>query len=463
MRILHVVHQFYPHHRHGVEQSTLELATAQQAAGDQVHILTGSRQVTRKEVVLQPDAYAGLALTRMHFTPRDPWAVLESEAVYRETSRLLQRLRPDVVHVQHLLNLSLSVIHAVKDAGVPLVMTLRDFTAVCERINLVKGDGTVCRESDLAGDCARCMTMRTSLAPAELFAGGVELLRRNVMNARSWRLLAELALRTMQHGRPVARDTSPRAFSKRREAWLAALKRVDRLVAISGDTAGRVERFLEGQVHVQPLHQAPRVNDRIRYRWRKPEGKIVFGYLGKITPVKGLHLLLKAFQTLPKDSAELHIYGAPTQTNLAELAYWKRMQGIASRLQDVRFCGTVPREEVGSAYDRFDVVVVPSVWFEAFGRVVVEALAAGLPVICPDEGGPAELVRDGVNGRHFTFGDVDGLADVMRELLSESARIKSMSEGAGVPKSFDEYARQVRELYVVESVEKGVSQGRNVS
>ena len=90
---------------------------------------------------------------------------------------------------------------------------------------------------------------------------------------------------------------------------------------------------------------------------------------------------------------------------------------------DGEFMGWVKPDDV---YPLFDVLVVPSKWKEPFGRIVVEALAYGVPVICARSGGIAESIRENENGYTFASGQHDELITLLRDVLEpdEPARMR---------------------------------------
>jgi glycosyltransferase involved in cell wall biosynthesis len=90
--------------------------------------------------------------------------------------------------------------------------------------------------------------------------------------------------------------------------------------------------------------------------------------------------------------------------------------GITSR---VEFRGFV--EDVSRELARLDILVHASVLPEPFGQVVLEAMAAGLPVVAANAGGPAEVVTDEVNGLLYPTGDERALANALRRLAGDPA------------------------------------------
>jgi glycosyltransferase involved in cell wall biosynthesis len=111
------------------------------------------------------------------------------------------------------------------------------------------------------------------------------------------------------------------------------------------------------------------------------EGPFTFGFLGRLVPEKGIDLLLSCCRDLPSEGWQLKVAGrAPTDRSA--------LRECASGLP-IEFVGYA---DPGEFLRCIDVLVVPSVWAEPFGLTVVEAYAAGVPVLGADSGGIAEIV-----------------------------------------------------------------------
>jgi glycosyltransferase involved in cell wall biosynthesis len=140
--------------------------------------------------------------------------------------------------------------------------------------------------------------------------------------------------------------------------------------------------------------------------------------VGRLAPWKGQHLFLEAFaHAFPGGAQEAVIVGAPL---FGEEGYQHDLQTLCRRLGldgRVEFRGF--REPVGEELERFDILVHASVIPEPFGQVVVEGMAAGLPVVAAAAGGPAEVIGHGVNGWLYPPGDMPALAGAMRMLASD--------------------------------------------
>ena len=180
------------------------------------------------------------------------------------------------------------------------------------------------------------------------------------------------------------------------------------------------------------------------------EGRQVIGLFGRLSPWKGQHVALEALRHLP--GVHLLMVGAPL---FGEDDYERRLHGLAEQLRvtdQVSFLGT--RSDVPALMALVDVVVHTSIQPEPFGRVLVEGMLAGKPVVASRDGGAAEIVEDMVTGRLVGPGDARELADTLRELLASAAGRDRMGLAGreravrlfGLRESLDQTAKALEEV-----------------
>lgn len=147
-------------------------------------------------------------------------------------------------------------------------------------------------------------------------------------------------------------------------------------------------------------------------------------FAGRLTAQKSLGRALEA--VAGADGVQLVIAGeGPDRKQLEERA---AELGIAQR---VRFLGAQPREQIVELFRAADAAILSSSW-ENFPHVVVEALAAGTPVLAMSVGGVAEVVRDGENGLLVPAGDTAALGEAVRRYFGdESLRERLRGAAAG--------------------------------
>jgi glycosyltransferase involved in cell wall biosynthesis len=113
----------------------------------------------------------------------------------------------------------------------------------------------------------------------------------------------------------------------------------------------------------------------------------------------------------------------------------------------VVFNGSYQVDQLAGRMQRIDWVIVPSVWWEIFGLVISEAWMFGRPVIVSDVGGPAERVRDGVDGLKFPLASPRALADVMIRATSEPGLWEQLQTGITPPLERSVMVRRFAALY----------------
>jgi glycosyltransferase involved in cell wall biosynthesis len=150
---------------------------------------------------------------------------------------------------------------------------------------------------------------------------------------------------------------------------------------------------------------------------RRVQRSFTIGYAGRIVREKGLDLLIQALARLPAYVRLVLIGAGPEQARLCEMT--SRLQ-VSDR---VRFVSIVPSTEMPALYAQMDALVLPSRtqsnWKEQFGRVLIEAMACGVPVIGSTCGEIPRVIEDA--GLIFAENDVEELLAQLTRLIEQPA------------------------------------------
>ena len=122
-----------------------------------------------------------------------------------------------------------------------------------------------------------------------------------------------------------------------------------------------------------------------------PSKRLRLGFIGRIESLKGIDFLIKELESLPKDKYELYIAGE------GKTPYTGKIEGRDLGMP-IHWLGFMQPEKL---FPMIDLLIVPSLWQEPFGRVIVEAYAQGVPVLASRVGGIPEIVEEGVTGFLF--------------------------------------------------------------
>jgi glycosyltransferase involved in cell wall biosynthesis len=177
---------------------------------------------------------------------------------------------------------------------------------------------------------------------------------------------------------------------------------------------------------------------------KTPPGDAGFNilYAGQLMPHKGVDVLIEAFKRLKESNIRLHIAGAGVYEG--EL---RRLAGSDSRIV---FYGKLDYDRLRSLYRLCDFSVVPSVWPEVLGIVVLESLSQGTPVIASAIGGIPEIVRDGETGILVPPNDAGALYDAIKKCISDPCLRDSMAVAARKAAAafvIEEHTRRLCEIY----------------
>lgn len=159
------------------------------------------------------------------------------------------------------------------------------------------------------------------------------------------------------------------------------------------------------------------------------DGALRLAYVGRLKESKGIDDLLAAYERASDAGADvvLNIYGH----FLPDDPYEDNFLDRCSRLPGARFHGKLPNEDVIPTLQDADAFVFPTVYDgEGFPGALVEAFAAGCPVLATDWNFNADIVTDGVDGRLFSPHDVAALSSHIRELAADPALLSELQDGA---------------------------------
>lgn len=184
---------------------------------------------------------------------------------------------------------------------------------------------------------------------------------------------------------------------------------------------------------------------------RRGEHPFTVGIVGRIARWKGQDVFIEGFaRAFPDGQERALVIGAPLFGD-DDRRYEAELRALVSQLglgDRVSFTGFV--DDVPASLRQLDVLVHASTLPEPFGQVVVEGMAAGVPVVAPRAGGPAEIVEDDSTGLLFTPGDSAALAARLRRLAADPSLREELSSRARV--SIERYApdaiaAQLTEVY----------------
>ena len=311
---------------------------------------------------------------------RDGIALIYSPEAKRNFQALCEEFRPDVVHLNNVhRQITLSILDApyLKEHYVPVFYTAHDYVTVCPGYLMLDGEGRVCDACLEDGKYRHCIENRCvkgSRAKSALAALEASFNRAHRSNERIDRVIAPSSFmrsKLIEGGWPEGKVVALQNFAD--DAILA------RASGVAGDVTDRESPYLL--------------------------------FFGRLSAEKGVDVLLRAFDaaapSLPRDMRLIVVGDGPNAAEFRELA---ASLGSAPRIE---FAGYQTGDALQTYVERASLAIASSRWRENMPYSIVEAFAAGTPVVGTRIGGIPELVADGVTGFACEPGDVATMADAM--------------------------------------------------
>lgn len=306
------------------------------------------------------------------------WKTIWNARVKRDVSRLLRDSRPDVMHCTNTFPLlSPAVYYAAREAGVPVVQSLRNYRMMCPAALFLR-DGRVCEDclgKRVPWPAIKHGCYRESRAASAVVSALLALHRQ----AGTWRKAVTLYF-------------TPSEFAR--------------------------TKHIEGGLPASRIRVKPNFLDPDPGPGTGAGGYALF--VGRLSPEKGLDTLISAWRDLP--DVPLRIVGdGPLGDQL------RRSVQASPQIQLIGRCS--PKDVLGLMAEA-SFLVMPSIWYETFGRTIIEAYACGTPVIVSRMGSMAELVREGETGFTFEPGNARDLVTKVRHLLTDQPQLTRMRQAA---------------------------------
>jgi len=295
---------------------------------------------------------------------------------HHHITQLMQEAKPDILKVDNYFPiLSPSIFSAAKALGVSTVLSVRNYRLICPGASLFR-DGRICTD---------CVGNRLALSAI-----------RHQCYRDSYLQSAAVALSN--------------SFAHLRGTWEHS---VDQFIAVSEFVR---KELIRGGYPGEKI--SVKANSIVDTGIGNGEGEYAL-FVGRLIPEKGVHSLLKAWQTIG-DALPLKIIGEGALEDLVRSA--------TQINPHIEYLGRQPISQVCDYMGRATVLVFPSEWYEPFGRSIVEAYSKGTPVVAADTEPMRDMIEDRKTGLFFRPGDSEDLARTILSLIRDKGRLRYMRE-----------------------------------
>jgi glycosyltransferase involved in cell wall biosynthesis len=371
MKIL-FIHTFYsPHNAGGAENSLRVLVEAMRDKGHEALVLaTCDKKGLHKEIVNGIKVYRG-GIKNRYWLYRNThqhskfskllWHIKDmyNTGMKDYVKEVISIEKPDIVSCHNLAGWSIAVWDEIRRAKIPIVQVLHDFYFLCTKSTLFKDD------KPCAKRCIECKLMRI--------------------------------------------------FHKKKS------RNIDAVVGVCQDVVDRITNagYFANSLKTA-IHNVRVIPDIAKQSC--PEGsEIVFGFIGTLTPSKGVPWLIEQFKKVNSANVSLKIAGK------GDISYEQSLKNQAKDDERISFLGYTQSELF---YSQVDILIIPSIWYEPLASVAIEACAHHIPVITSAAGGLKEIIKDGYNGLHCDISNPDSLSNAMEKLVNDRLLLNTLQNEA---------------------------------
>ncbi|MBZ0186396.1 MAG: glycosyltransferase family 4 protein [Candidatus Obscuribacterales bacterium] len=454
-RILITVHKFFPDHRAGTEVLTLKIAQELKQRGHEILIVTADPPDTDARHNQGPACrdyeYEGIAVHVVMESLRLTGYSFEHEYMHPQIQKhfgsLIDRFKPDFIHVMHAQNLSASVIREAKARGLKVILSPTDFWFICPIVQLKRRDGTICEgPGPIAEPCLTCYTPEL-IPPKAQLTQALEARFPILARVPGGRAIASLeALYNLYKGKKM--KAARKATIQRPTILRETGNSVD---AICVPTKIMKSLFIKNGFKEELIHHIPFGIDTSLlepYTQKTASDCLRIGFIGTLYEHKGVDILIRAFQKLSDSPAAiLKIYGDPDQFPSYSKSLRQLVESVEKKRKQIEFAGTFPNQELGKILTDIDVLIVPSRWYENTPLVIQSALATRTPLIATNLGGMSELIHHGENGFLFELNNDDDLAKQLEKLQKDRSLLQKFQDNIGPQRNIARMVDDLESLY----------------
>jgi glycosyltransferase involved in cell wall biosynthesis len=403
MRLLFVVHQFFPQWFTGTEKFVLNNAKQLIRMGHRVEVLTYGYQdenifYKMDGILIRNYDFEDIPVTCIkHDNPNKElnFEIIDN-SLHKFFYSFLKKNYFDCIHIAHPMRLG-NIAICAKKLGIPIVLTLTDFWVLCPNIQGITKDGELCLSPEGGKACQKkCFSYKSLvnltqreqniklfIAHCDIICSPSYFLSNIVSNYFSIPIL------TVYHGIDFA--SIPISF---------------------------------------PL------------KLKNDSDFLKIGYIGTLLPHKGVHLLIESLQHI-SSNFKLFLFGG-----FFEPKYLENLIRCSQKDMRVNFMGKYCEEDIPKIMNSVDVTICPSVWWENSPITILTSLAYKKPVIGNNIGGCNEFIISNKNGFKFKFNDSIDLARVISYLCKNTSIIIEMSQKMRFPRRIEEETYEYYKIYL---------------
>lgn len=336
--------------------------------------------------------------------------------------KYLKNYSIEIVHVHTMMGLYKEFFEACKSLNIKIVYTTHDYFGICTKVNFLDNEGKVCNDRNIE-KCLRCNQSGYSIKMINILQSPIyrELKNKNIINR-----LKDILKKTSSNKR-TSDDGDKKnkqmeisnnyrmAYKKLLAYYNIMFTYIDKFLFNSSISKEIYEKYLNcnGEI-VSITHSNIKDNRKLKdYN----HDKLRLTYLGPDKEYKGFNLLIDTITELNnkyKSKIELNLYGDIGKYQIDD---------------NINVYGRYSYKQLETIFNKTDLLIVPSIWYETFGFIALEALSYGVPVLVTDRVGAKDLItQNDLNIGIIINLEKESLKDVISKLCISKAELNKLNK-----------------------------------
>ncbi len=304
-----------------------------------------------------------------------PFKIIYSFEAKRKIIQVIDDFKPDIIHMNNInFQLTPSVIYGAKKRGVPVVQTVHDYQMICPNHLLYNFDKNEICEKCIKGSYINCIKNKC------------------IHNSRVKSIIG--------------------AVEAKMYSVLKAYKKVDLFISPSYFLEEKLlsaKELYKGKI--KTIHN---FIDKDKFNYVEGEGQSYIAFAGRLSKEKGVDYLAETAKLLPEYTFMVAGSGPD--------------EDVLKGIENIKWAGFLTGEKLVNFVRNAKVLLVPSIWYENCPLSILEAQAMGVPVVTMNNGGMAELVKDGITGTLVNELTPEAIALKLKETIENKDYYNNLKE-----------------------------------
>lgn len=426
MKILHYLLGLPPVRGGGLIRYALDLAEAQKEIGCEVALLVPGEINNKETQIIEKKwnkfecYYIKNSLPVSYGKGVDKISDLYNRGTQKVYIDFLNKINPDIIHIHSFMGLHILFLEAAKELNISVIYTTHDYYGLCPKATLMKGND-ICTKND-GQNCESCITYKISSKKLIQEQSNIyRLLKSNKLI--NWLEYAQILVplkiyirkiinrNKVQNEKTVVDKKRVIEYQKLNQYYLEMFQYINAFHFNSSQTREVYEAYL-GNLNGKVITISNKsISDK---RKRHLYGdKLKIGFIGR-EQHKGYYILLEALRKIYNNGMqnfECHVFFNPKE-KLPDYIISHEPYKI---------------EDADRIYKDIDILILPSIWKETFGMVVLEAISRGVPVIISENVGAKEIITQNKGVGIVIPAEAEALEEKIREMYYNRKLLEKMN------------------------------------